>query len=155
MYYNEIMAIFIGADHRGFELKNKLIEYLQEKNIRIIDMGNFEFDLQDDYPDFAKKVSEAVAKNPDDSVGILICGSGVGVSIAANRFQKVRCALGFDEEQIRHARENDHVNVLSLPSDYIDFEKAKTMIDIFLASEPKMEEKYLRRVGKIDEINPV
>jgi ribose 5-phosphate isomerase B len=149
------MAIFIGADHRGFELKNKLIEYLQEKNIRIIDMGNFEFDPQDDYPDFSKKVSEAVAKNPDDSVGILICGSGVGVSIAANRLQGVRCVLGFDEGQIKHARENDHVNVLSLPSDYVDFEKAKAMIDIFLSSEPKMEEKYLRRVRKIDETDSV
>lgn len=145
------MAIFVGADHRGFELKNKLIEYLQEKNIRVIDMGNFEYDPVDDYPDYARKVADAVKKNPGDSVGILICGSGVGVTIAANRYSGVRCCLGFDVGQIKHARENDHVNILSIASDYFDFEQAKSFTDIFLNSEPKIEEKYIRRLKKLDE----
>lgn len=112
------MTIFIGADHRGFELKNKLIEYLQEKNIRVEDLGNYQYEPLDDNPDFAKKVAQAVLQNPHEFLGILICGSGVGVSITANRFKGIRCVLGFNENQVRHARENDHVNTLALPSEY-------------------------------------
>jgi len=68
------MTIFIGADHRGFELKNKLVEYLQNKNIRVEDLGNYEHDPEDDYPDFAQKVAQAVLQNPDNFLGIVICG---------------------------------------------------------------------------------
>ena len=151
MLYNNYMTIFIGADHRGFELKNRLIEYLQERNIRVEDMGNYQHDPLDDYPLFAQKVAQAVLQNPDNYLGIVICCSGVGVCIAANRSKGIRCALGFDEEQIKHARENDHVNVLSLASDYSDFEKAKAIIDAFLDAKPKMEQKYQRRVKQLDE----
>ncbi len=145
------MPIFIGADHRGFELKNKLIEYLQLKNIRVEDMGNYSFEPEDDYPDFAKKVAQAVLQNPKESLGIAICGSGVGVCIAANRLIGVRCALGFDIAQTQHARENDHANILSIPADSCNFEKAKQLVDVFLSSQPKTEAKYLRRVKKLDE----
>jgi len=145
------MTIFIGADHRGFELKNKIIEYLQEKNIRVEDMGNMEYDPADDYPDPAQKVAQAVLQNPQDFLGIVICGSGVGVSIAANRYRGVRAGLGFDLDQVKHMRKNDQVNVLSLPSDYVDLDKAKQFIDIFLATDPATDEKYLRRSKKLDE----
>lgn len=144
------MTIFIGADHRGFDMKNKLMEYLQEKNIRIEDMGNYQYDPLDDFPDFAQKVAQAVLQNPKDFLGIVICGSGVGVAVAANRFKGIFCALGFEIDQVKHARENDHINVLSIPSDYIDLEKAKKMIDVFISTQPKMEEKYLRRLKKLD-----
>lgn len=145
------MTIFIGADHRGFNLKNQIIEYLHEKDIRIEDLGAYEYKNDDDYPDFAKKVAQAVLQNPENHLGIVICGSGVGVAIASNRFKGIRCALGFDEKQISHARENDHINILALASDYLDFEKAKIIVDSFLASIPKNEEKYLRRINKLDE----
>jgi len=154
------MTIFIGADHRGFELKNKLIEYLQEKNIRVEDMGNYQYDPLDDYPDFAKKVAQAVLQNPQNNLGIVICGSGVGVSIVANRFQGIRCGLGFSPDQVKHIRENDHINVLALASDYLKdgfeengkgLELAKQLVDVFIETSPKMEEKYLRRIKKIDE----
>lgn len=144
------MTIFIAADHRGFELKNKLVEYIQEKNIRIEDLGNMQYDPQDDYPDFAQKVAQAVLQKPEEFLGILICGSGVGVSIVANRYKGLRCSLGFDEAQVKHARENDHVNILSLPSDFIDFEKAKKLVDIFITTKPLMQGKYLRRIKKMD-----
>ena len=144
------MNIFFGADHRGLELKNKLIEYLQEKNIRIQDFGNYQFDPNDDYPDFAQKVAQAVSQTPEDAFGIVICGSGVGVSIASNRTKGIYCALGFDEIQIKHARENDHINMLALASDYIDFEKAKKIVDIFISTPIINEEKYLRRLKKLD-----
>jgi ribose 5-phosphate isomerase B len=146
------MTIFIGADHRGFELKNQLIEYLQEKNIRVEDMGAYGLEPQDDYPVFGKKVAQAVLQNPEEFLGILICGSGAGVDIAANRFRGVRCGLGFDEAQIKHIRENDHVNVLAIASDYVNFEKAKRFVDIFIGNEPKQDDKYVRRTRELDQI---
>lgn len=145
------MNIFIAADHRGFELKNKIIEHLQEKNIRIEDLGNYQFDPQDDYPLFARKVAQAVLQNPAEHVGIVICGSGVGVSIVANRFRGIRCAIGFQKEQVVHARENDHINILALPSDYVEFEKTKELINAFLETEAKQDEKYYRRIKEQDE----
>lgn len=147
------MTIFIAADHRGFELKNKIIEYLHEKNTRIEDLGNYQYDPQDDYPDFARKVAQAVLQNTKEFFGIVICGSGVGVSIVANRFPGIRCAIGFKKEQVIHARENDSVNVLALPSDYIDFETTKELIDVFLKTQPKQEEKYARRIKELDTIS--
>lgn len=146
------MPVFIAADHRGFELKNKLVEYLQEKNIRIEDFGNYQLDPLDDNPDFAQKVAQAVQQNPQENVGIVICGSGIGVSIAANRFKKIRCGVALNLHQIQHGRENDHTNILALASDYTDFETAKKYIDIFLASHPKEGEKYIRRQNKFDVI---
>lgn len=146
------MTIFIGADHRGFEFKNQLIEYLQEKNIRIEDLGNYEYDPEDDYPDFAKKVAQAVLQNPQDFLGILICGSGVGVSITANRYHSIRCALGFSQKQVTHARENDHANILALAADFTTLEEAKKFIDAFLESKPKQDGKYLRRKNMHDDV---
>lgn len=145
------MTIFIGADHRGFDLKNKLMEYLQEKNIRIEDMGDYEYVANDDYIDYAQKVAQAVLQKPSEYVGIVICGSGIGVAMAANRYHGIRCAQAFSPDQIRHGRENDHVNVLSLAADYTDFETAKKIVETFLNTPPNLEEKYLRRVHKLDQ----
>jgi len=147
--YTFNMSLFIAADHRGFELKNKLIEYLQEQNIRVEDIGNYEYDPLDDNPDFAQRLAQAVLQKPD-SKGIVICGSGVGVCIATNRFKGIRCALSFKKEQVEHARQNDHINVLSIPSDYIDLEMAKQLVDVFLKTQPIEEEKYQRRIKKMD-----
>ncbi|QQG44317.1 MAG: RpiB/LacA/LacB family sugar-phosphate isomerase [Candidatus Roizmanbacteria bacterium] len=145
------MTIFIGTDHRGFELKNKLLDYLQDKNIRVEDMGNYEYDAEDDNPDYAKKVAQAVLQNPSEFLGIVICGSGIGVSMAANRFKGIRCALGFDISQVKHGRENDHINVLAIPAEYTDFETATQMIDTFIQTPIIKKEKYLRRSRKLDE----
>lgn len=144
------MTIFIAADHGGFELKNKLIEYIQNKDIRVVDIGNYQYDPLDDYPDYAQKLAEAVLQKPEESLGIVICRSGVGVCIAANRNKGIRCALGFEEGQVKHARENDHMNVLALASDFTDFEKATKLVGAFLSATPKTDEKYLRRIKKLD-----
>ena len=153
------MTIFIAADHRGFELKNQLIEYLHEKNIRIEDLGNYQLEPEDDYPDYAKKVAQAVQQNLENHLGIIICASGVGVTIVANRYKGIRCGLGFDVEQIKHTRENDHINVLAIASEYptkLDngpgFEKVKNFVDAFLETQPNKQDKYLRRIKKLDEI---
>lgn len=146
------MPVFISTDHRGFELKNKLVEYLQENNIRVEDLGNYSYEPLDDYVDFVKKVVQAVQQNPQENRGIVICGSGIGVSIAANRYKHIRCGLALSESQVKHARENDHINMLALASDFTELDSAKNYIDLFLRTEPKQEEKYLRRIEKLDAI---
>ncbi|PIV09865.1 ribose-5-phosphate isomerase [Candidatus Roizmanbacteria bacterium CG02_land_8_20_14_3_00_36_15] len=146
------MTIFIAADHRGFELKNALIEYLHEKNIRIEDLGNYQYEAEDDYPDYAKKVAQAVLQNPTEFLGIVISGSGVGVAITVNRSKGIRCGLGFEAGQLKHTRENDHINVLALAADYLDPETAKKLVDVFIEAKPRQEQKYLRRIKKLDEL---
>ena len=145
------MNIFIGADHRGFELKNKLVEYLQDKNIRVEDMGAYEMDREDDYPDYAQKVSQAVLQNPDEFLGILICGSGIGVCMAANRNKGIYCGMGVTADQVKHGRQNDHINTLAIAANNFDFDQAKDMVDSFLSTKPLENEKYKRRLKKIDE----
>lgn len=144
------MTIFIAADHRGFELKNQLLEYFQEKGIRIEDLGNYQYDKEDDYPDFAQRVAQAVLQNLDNHLGVVICGSGCGVAIAANRFPHIRAGLAMSEEQARHIRENDHVNILSIAADYTSFNQAVKIIEVFINAQPKTEEKYQRRIKKIE-----
>lgn len=144
------MTIFIGADHRGFELKNALVEYLQNKNIRVEDLGNYEQDPSDDYPDYAQKVTQAVLQRPENFLGIVICGSGIGVCMAANRSKGIYCGIGINPDQVKHGRENDQINVLSLAADYTSQEQAEKMIDAFISAVPIKNEKYMRRLKKID-----
>jgi ribose 5-phosphate isomerase B len=145
------MTIFIGADHRGLELKNAIIEYLHEKNIRIEDLGPYELDPLDDAIDYAQKVAQAVLQNPDNHLGITICGSGCAVSMSANRLKGIRSGVALNPHMATHLRENDHVNILSLAGDYTPTEDAHKIVDAFLAASPKMEEKYIRRVKKLDD----
>lgn len=147
------MRIFIGADHRGFELKEKVIDYLHEKNVRIEDLGNYQYDANDDYPDFTKKVVEAVLQKPNERLGIVICGSGVGASIMANRYKNIRCGIALNKDQVIHAKEKDHMNVLSLASDYMDFNQTTEMINVFIMTIPTTEEKYIRRIKKLDQVS--
>lgn len=144
------MNIFIGADHRGIELKNAIIEYLHEKNIRIEDLGPYELDPLDDAADYSRKVAQAVLQNPDTHIGIVICGSGCAVSMAANRIKGIRAGVAMNEDQAHHIRENDLCNILALAADYTPLELSQKIIDAFLASSPRMEEKYLRRIEKLD-----
>ena len=144
------MTIFIGADHRGFEFKNAIIEYLHEKNIRIEDLGPYEVDPLDDACDFSDKVGQAVLQNPDNHLGIVICGSGCAVSIAANRLKGIRCGVAMNTDQATHIRENDSANVLALAADYTPIEEAQKIVDAFITAFPKTDEKYLRRIQKLD-----
>jgi ribose 5-phosphate isomerase B len=144
------MTIFIGADHRGIELKNAILEYLHEKNIRIEDLGPYELDPLDDAIDYSRKVAQAVLQNPENYLGIVICGSGCAVAMAANRLKGVRAGVAMNEDQAKHIRENDLCNILALAADYTSLELSCKLIDIFLASTPKTEEKYLRRIEKLD-----
>src|SRR3989344_1744431 len=141
--------IYIGSDHRGYNLKEYLKDYLSKSKIPFKDVGNHKFDPEDDYPDFAFKVAQEVAKNPTENTGIMICGSGLGMVVAANKIKGVWAGLAVDEWFARHGRENDDLNVLSLAADKTDFSLAEKILKVWLEAKFDGGEKYIRRVKKI------
>jgi len=142
--------IYLGADHRGFELKEKIKQWLGEWGEEYEDMGNEKYDKSDDYVDYAKKVGEKVGEGRDK--GILICGSGVGVNVVVNKYKGVRGMMGLNEKQVKHGIGSDKVNVLSLASNHVVEIEAKNMIKSFLETQFKGEERHLRRLEKIKKI---
>lgn len=141
--------IYIGADHRGYDLKETLKTYLKELNFNFEDLGALELVPDDDYPDYAVLVAKKVAEDPENNRGILICGSGVGVDIVANKIKKVRSALLFNVEQARMSRNDDNANVLSFSSDFTDENSAKEILKIWLETPFSRLERHARRVEKI------
>lgn len=146
------MLIFIGADHRGFKLKESIKKYLKDKGYEIVDLGNAVYDENDDYPDIAALVAQSVAPDPSERRGILICGSGVGVDIVANKIRGIRSALAINSDQIYASRNDDDTNVLSLAADFIDEENAQKIALTWLKTPFSSEEKYVRRLEKISKI---
>ncbi len=140
--------IYIGADHRGFELKGKLLEWLNSEEIQSEDCGAFKLDPNDDYTIFANAVAEKVASN-DKSKGIVICSTGDGVDIVANKHSNIRCGLGFDVDQVKKSREDDDINVLALASDFTNEQKAKDLIQTFLNTTYQPTENHERRLEEI------
>ncbi|MDO8638667.1 MAG: RpiB/LacA/LacB family sugar-phosphate isomerase [Candidatus Daviesbacteria bacterium] len=143
--------IYLGADHRGFELKSKIFTRLLDEGYDVRDLGNDHLDPDDDYVDFAQKVAGAVAGGPENK-GILFCGSGAGVDIVANKFDGIRSALVFDLQRAKQAREDDNANIISLPADILDIESAFEIVKIFLETSFSDKEKYQRRLEKLQEI---
>lgn len=146
------MIIYIGADHRGFYLKETIKQALKPEGYEVIDLGNSESDSGDDYPDFAGAVAEKVAGTGGEVRGIVICGSGIGVDVVANKFNGVRSALAMSPDHIRAGRHDDDVNVLSLAADFIKPEVALDIVHAFLSTPFEKEERYSRRLGKISEL---
>lgn len=137
--------IYIGADHRGFELKEQLKVWLIEQGYDVEDVGNFILDPDDDYVDPAIKVGEMVHGSDGKDVGILICGSGHGVDMVANRFLRVRAIIGFNDEVTVQGREHEDANVLVLPVNWLTTEQAIGRIKLFLSTEANTNERYVRR----------
>ncbi len=144
------MVIYIGADHRGFNHKQSIKEYLKGMGYAVVDMGNENYDEADDYPDFAERVAEKVSI--DSGMGILICGSGVGVDIVANKFPGIRSGLVFNTEQAIDVRVDDDTNVLSLAADYVSVEDAKKIVSLWLSTKFSGEERFRRRIKKIEQL---
>ena len=142
--------IFIAADHRGFQLKEKVKQWLVEWGYDYEDMGAFKLDPTDDYPIYAKKVAEGMVE-PEDR-GILVCGSGVGVDEVANKFDGIRSGLAISKEQIQSARNDDNINVLALASDFISEEEAREIVKVFLDTEFADAERFNRRLKEVGEI---
>lgn len=143
------MKIYIGADHRGFDLKEKIKKFLQKADHEVVDSGNSVLDLHDDYPDFGKNVSQAVSQDPA-SKGILLCGSGVGVCIAANKTKRIRAVLAINSDIAITSRKDDDTNVLCLASDFTSKSKAQKIISLWLVTPFSGEERHVRRIKKLD-----
>ena len=143
------MTIYIGADHRGFALKEYIKNYLSAEGRAVTDCGNAVYDKDDDYPDFAKIVAERVA-NEAGAKGIVLCGSGNGVAIVANKARGIRAAVAMTVEQARAARSDEDANIIALGADYINEEQAQDIIEAFLSTPFLGEERHMRRIGKIE-----
>ena len=143
--------IYLGADHRGFELKELLKKRLVDEGFEVTDLGNDHLDPADDYVDFAQKVAEAVDEMPDNR-GIILCGSGVGVDIVANKIDGVRSALVYDVARAKQVREHEDANIISLPADTLDAETAFEIVKVFLQTSFSGEERHVRRLKKLQEI---
>ncbi len=146
------MNVALGADHGGFELKQYLSALLKKNHYEIIDEGNFTFDPQDDYPDFAKKVAETVAAGKAER-GIIICGSGVGACITANKIKGIRACLCHDTYSAHQGVEHDAMNILCLGARIIGTELAKELVFSFLNAKFINEERFVRRLEKINSID--
>lgn len=144
--------LYLGADHRGYYLKEAIKKFLQSRKIEFEDLGNFKYDKDDDYPDFAQLVSKAVKKDPVNNKGILICGTGIGMSIAANRFKNIRAGLALSGFMAKKAKEEDDINVLCLAADITDENTAFRIIDEWLKAKFSNLERHKRRIEKIDNI---
>ncbi|MBZ1348893.1 MAG: RpiB/LacA/LacB family sugar-phosphate isomerase [Candidatus Liptonbacteria bacterium] len=144
--------MYIGADHKGFYLKEALKNYLQHTGYEVVDVGNNVFDQNDDYPDFAFKVAKEVFVDPQSRKGIVICGSGAGVSVVVNKVPGIRAVLAISPDHIYQSRKDLDVNVLALAADFIDLELAKKIIGVWLQTPFSGEERHRRRINKIREI---
>lgn len=145
------MKIYIGADHRGFNLKGKIKSWLFEWNCEFEDLGAFMLDPKDDYTVFASLVAKKVAKEKD-SFGILICGSGVGVDVVANKFDGIRAAVAKSVDQIKAGRHDDDMNTLVIAADYTKEKEAKDIVKVFLETKFGKEARYEKRLEEIKEI---
>ena len=140
------MKIGIASDHRGVELKQNLINYLNRLGYNVIDFGtNSEESV--DYPDFAFKVGEAINNSIDR--GILICGTGIGMSIACNKVKGIRCGKVNNALECIHARNDNNINVVAI-SNKLDVTEASDIIKAFIDTPFSTEERHIRRVSKID-----
>ena len=145
------MEIFIGADHNGFDMKGELVEWLRAQGHSVTDMGPSSFEETDDYPDFGIAVSEKVAENTKDRFGILLCASGVGMSVIADKIPGIRAALIHDPAIAERAQRDDDINVLALGSEFIAIHQAKDVISSWLATPFSKEDRHVRRISKISD----
>jgi ribose 5-phosphate isomerase B len=141
--------IAIGCDHGGYALKEEIKKYLDEKEIEYKDFGTDSTE-RTDFPIYAKKVAKAV-QTGECEVGILICKTGFGMAITANKFKGIRCAACYDESTAKQAKEHSNINILALPAEYVSISKAVAMIRVWLGSE-FLKGRYLDRVQMIKEI---
>ncbi len=145
------MNIYIGTDHKGYGLKNIVREHLQHKGVKVEDKGALTYEKGDDYPRYAYFVATEVLGD-DDGVGILICGSGQGMAMAANKVRGIRAALVWSTAEARAARHDDDANVLVLPADMIDTDTALAIVDDFLSQKFSGEERHQRRIDQIEQL---
>jgi ribose 5-phosphate isomerase B len=144
------MHILIAADHRGFTLKQELIAACASEGITLTECGSPALDPHDDYPDVANMLVEAMQKQSEPVRGIALCGSGIGICIAANRHKNIQAAVGHTPELLRRGCHDDHVNVLVLAADMTTLADALALVRVFLSTPPGTDERYVRRLKKMN-----
>lgn len=147
------MKIYLGADHNGFEYKSQLLTRLQADGHDVVDCGDLERDQNDDFPQFASQVVSSLRGDKDDQArGILVCGSGQGMCMAANRFKGIRASLCWDQEEARSARNDDDSNVLCLSARSIDFDSTMAIVQTWLNTPFAGAPRFVRRLKELDEL---
>ena len=146
-------GLFIGADHRGFDKKNKLLAalaHVEDFPLETFDLGPYTYIADDDYNDIAITVSRSVLRNPN-SFGVLLCGSGVGVSIQANRMKGIRAFVASTTSTVKLAREHNDANIICLSADDLSVEEIVTAIQIFISTKFSAAARHARRNNRLDE----
>jgi len=146
------MRVYIGSDHRGFYLKEKIAKWLFERKFEYEDMGAEYYNPDDDYTVYAERVASVVKSSSTSARGILLCGSGVGVDVVANKFDRVRASIGKSVEQVKAGRNDDDMNVLVIASDYTKEEEAKEMLKLFLETKFSGKKRFKKRLQDIEKI---
>ncbi len=145
------MKIYLGADHRGYELKEKIASWLFDMEHAFLDLGATSLDPHDDYTKYAEQVASLVAAN-QSSKGILLCGSGVGVDVVANKFDGIRASLGKSVLQVEAGRRDDDMNILVIAADFTTEKEAKAMLIAFLETKFDDNARRERRLEEIERI---
>jgi ribose 5-phosphate isomerase B len=147
------MKIFVAADHRGFELKDAVVTYLKKQGHDVIDSGDVQYDPNDDFPLFAVKAAHGVLEN-EGSRAILICGSGQGMVMAANRIKGIRAGLGWSRQAAQGIRNDEDSNVVALPAELYDSDKKLvfSIIDDFIHTPFANAPRYIRRNKQLDSL---
>ncbi|MBI4224796.1 MAG: RpiB/LacA/LacB family sugar-phosphate isomerase [Candidatus Sungbacteria bacterium] len=148
--------IYLASDHRGFQLKEAIKRFLTERGVLFEDCGAVAYAEGDDYVDFAvvaaKKIQEDLSRANEASRGIFLCGSGHGVDMVANKFRGIRAALCWNVQVAKQSREHEDTNVLVLPADWLDDAAAEEIMTMWLGTEFSGEERHVRRLEKIEEL---
>lgn len=164
------MIVYLATDHTGLEIKDKAKRFLEEQGFQVEDCGAYQFDKDDDYPDFIAKAAEKVSLDPDNSMGVIFGGSGQGEAMTANKFKGVRAAVFYGAvtpakaaditgressdpyEMLRLTREHNNANILSIGTRFIEDEETLKIIKLWLDAPFTNEERHLRRINKIFKI---
>lgn len=147
------MTIYIDSDHNGYAMRKELAAYLHRSGYEVVDVGTPEMDPNDDFPFAASRVVSAMRTSSDPHAkGMLICGSGQGVCIAANRFKGIRASLCWDNREAISSRNDDDCNVLCLPARMISLEKAKAITHVWLTTPFAGAPRFKRRIVQLDEL---
>lgn len=143
------MRIYVGSDHGGFELKENLKAWLVNEGYEVEDVGNHVFDPEDDYVDYALKVAESIEGGEAADKGILLCRSGHGMELVANRLPHVRAILGYNSQVTIQGRQDEDANILVLPAEWVEKDEALERVRLFLETETSIEDRHVRRRAKI------
>ena len=145
------MKIYLGSDHRGFHLKEKIAKWLFEWGYGFTDLGAETYDEKDDYTKYASSVASLVGEDKN-AIGILLCGSGVGVDVMANKFDGIRASIGIDAEQVRSGRKDDDMNILVIAAEHTEDHLTREMAKAFLETKFDGKPRHRRRLEEIKRI---